>query len=226
MTTGSEKLDWVVSERGKRDSCFAYERRGRSITGSGHIAKTFDRVHCRDRIVPDVTRYAPAALAFTPVVTAALDLDLQPLDGDARPLGDWLTTFPLVSVVLDPFTHESAWLLDTSKRILQHFSGADCRISWILTCPVDDAKRFLGPYAEEVLAFADPAGVVAKSLGVESAPAIALLRQDGEVTAAAEGWDPDSWREVAEAIAALTSWSRPSIPDAGDPVAYSGTPLS
>lgn len=182
-------------------------------------------MHIGDRILPDVTRYAPAALAFTSVVTAALDLDLQPLDGDARPLGDWLTTFPLVPVVLDPFTHESAWLLDTSKRILQHFSGADCRICWIVTCSVDDAKRFLGPYADEILSFADPGGVVARSLGIEVAPAIALLRQDGQVTAKAEGWDPDAWRDVAEAVAALTSWSRPAIPASGDPVAYSGTPL-
>lgn len=189
------------------------------------MAESLDRVHIGDRILPDVTRYAPAALAFTSVVTAALDLDLQPLDGDARPLGDWLTTFPLVPVVLDPFTHESAWLLDTSKRILQHFSGADCRICWIVTCSVDDAKRFLGPYADEILSFADPGGVVARSLGIEVAPAIALLRQDGQVTAKAEGWDPDAWRDVAEAVAALTSWSRPAIPASGDPVAYSGTPL-
>jgi hypothetical protein len=171
-----------------------------------------------------VTRSGCAALAFTSVVTAALDLDLQPLDGDARPLGEWLTTFPLLPVVLDPFTHESAWLLDTSKRILEHFADADCRICWILTCSVDDAKRFLGPYAEEVLSFADPTGAIAASLGLEQTPAIALLRQDGVVTASAEGWNPDAWREVAEAVAELTSWSRPTIPAAGDPAPFSGTP--
>lgn len=160
------------------------------------------------------------------MVTAALDLDLQPLDGEARPLGEWLTTFPLVPVVLDPFTHESAWLLDTTKRILQHFREAGCRACWILTCSVDDAKRFLGPYADDVLAFADPDAAVTKSLGIEQTPAIALLRQDGTVTAKAEGWDPEEWREVAEAVAEITSWSRPIIPAPGDPVAYSGTPLA
>ena len=72
---------------------------------------------------------------------------------------------------------------------------------------------------------ARPAAVIALGLGVEQAPAIVLVRQDGQVTAKAEGWDPDAWREVAEAVAALTSWSRPAIPAAGDPVAYSGTPL-
>lgn len=159
------------------------------------------------------------------MVTAALDLELQPLDGDARPLGDWLTTFPLVPVVLDPFTHESAWILDTSKRILQHFSGADCRVCWILTCSPDDARRFLGPYADEVLTFADPARTMSRSLGVESVPAFLLLRQDGEVTAKAEGWDPAAWRDVAASVATITGWSRPPIPAAGDPVAYSGTRL-
>jgi hypothetical protein len=130
-----------------------------------------------------------------------------------------------VPVVLDPYTHESAWILDTSKRILKTFSGADCRPCWILRCTPDDARRFLGPYADEVLAFADPDGAVAAALGVEHTPSFLLLRQDGEVTARAEGWDPDSWREVAEAVVRLTRWSRPVIPAPGDPAPYSGAPL-
>jgi hypothetical protein len=176
-------------------------------------------------ITPDVTRSRPAALAFSSVVTAALDLDLQPLEGDARPLSDWLTTFPLVPVVLDPFTHESAWVLDTSKRILENFSEADCRVCWILTCSADDARRFLGPYTDEILVFVDPDRAIVKSLGVEESPAFLLLRQDGEVTAKAEGWDPETWRAVAEAVAALTKWTRPAIPAAGDPVPFNGSPL-
>ncbi|MDW3217843.1 MAG: hypothetical protein R8F63_04455 [Acidimicrobiales bacterium] len=159
------------------------------------------------------------------MVTAALDLDLQPLDGDARPLGEWLTTFPLVPVILDPFTHESAWLLDTAKRILEHFRDAGCRTCWILTCSADDAKRFLGPYADEILTFADEDRAISTSLGVEQVPAILLLRQDGQVTAKAEGWDPDTWRGVTEAVAEMSSWSRPVVPAAGDPVPFGGTPL-
>ena len=34
------------------------------------------------------------------------DVVLTALDGDARPLEEWLTTFHLASVVLDPFTNE------------------------------------------------------------------------------------------------------------------------
>ncbi len=165
-----------------------------------------------------------AALAFE-AVSAALDVELHPLHGDARPLSDWLTTFPLVPVVLDPYTHESAWILDASKRVLETFSEADCRPCWILTCSADDARRFLGPYADEMLAFADPDRRVARGLGVETAPAFLLVRQDGQVVAKAEGWDPDEWRDVAEEVVRLTAWSRPVIPGPGDPAPFAGTPI-
>ncbi len=159
------------------------------------------------------------------MVTPSLDLELAPLDGEARPLDDWLTTFPLLPVVLDPYTHESAWVLDTARRVLQMFNGADCRPCWIVTSDADDARRFLGPYADELLTFADPGAKVAAGLGIERAPAILLVRQDGAVTTKAEGWDPDEWREVTESVVELTRWSRPTIPEAGDPVPFAGTPI-
>ncbi len=223
LPTSGEQLDGIMRERCECDRGFAHERRRRDVAGPRDIPEPLDRVHNGDCIAPDVTRYAPRAVAFSPVVTAALDLDLHPLDGDARPLGEWLTTFPLVPVILDPYTHESAWLLDTSKRILEHFEEADCRVCWILKCSADDAKRFLGPYADEMLAFADESKAIVNTLGVEETPAILLLRQDGAVVAKAEGWDPDAWREVAIEIADLTSWSRPFVPAPGDPVPFSGT---
>ncbi|MEY2959306.1 MAG: hypothetical protein RLZZ01_1874, partial [Actinomycetota bacterium] len=46
------------------------------------------------------------------------DLPLQPLGGEARQLDEWLTTFHLASVVLDPYTNESSWILKTAVRIL------------------------------------------------------------------------------------------------------------
>lgn len=160
------------------------------------------------------------------MVPPSLDLDLAPLDGHSRPLQDWLTTFPLLPVVLDPYTHESAWILDTARRILQTFSEADCRPCWIVTSDAGDARRFLGPYADEQLTFADPNGRLAAGLGVEQAPAILLVRQDGSVTAKAEGWDPDEWRDVTDSVVELTRWSpRPVIPAPGDPAPYSGTPV-
>ncbi len=167
----------------------------------------------------------PTALAL-PTVAADLALELTPLDGESRTFGDYMTTFPLVPVVLDPYTNESAWILDTAHRVLTHFKGAGCRPCWIVTCGVEDAKTYLGPYGEEFLAFADPARTAAKALGVDEAPALLLVRQDGETVAKAEGWNSDEWREVTEAIAELTHWSRPPMPVDGDPGTYSGTPIS
>ncbi len=168
---------------------------------------------------------APHALAL-PLVAADLELELTPLEGEPRTLGGYMTTFPLVPVVLDPYTNESAWILDTARRVLTHFKGAGCRPCWIVTCPVDDAKTYLGPYADEFLSFADPDRRVATGLGVTEAPALLLVRQDGEVIAKAEGWNAVEWREVTEAIAELSHWSRPPMPADGDPATYSGTPIS
>ena len=47
------------------------------------------------------------------------DLVLAPLGAASRPLEDWLTTFHLASVVLDPYTNESSWILKTAARILE-----------------------------------------------------------------------------------------------------------
>ena len=82
-----------------------------------------------------------------------MDIELHPLEGTARPLGQWLTTFPLATVVLDPYTHESSWILDTALRVLAGFRGADVRVSFVVTgTDPEGALRFLGPLADEILA--------------------------------------------------------------------------
>ena len=52
------------------------------------------------------------------------DLVLHPLGGKSRTLDEQLKLFHLVAVVLDPYTYESSWLLDTATRILEGFQGA------------------------------------------------------------------------------------------------------
>ena len=101
-------------------------------------------------------------------------------------------------------------------RVLTHFKGTGCRPCWIITCPADDAKTYLGPYADEFLTFADPDRHGEEPRCVE-APALLLVRQDGEVIAKAEGWNADEWRAVTESIAEFTHWSRPPMPADGDP---------
>jgi len=153
-----------------------------------------------------------------------MDLTLTPLTGDAKTLHQWLTTFHLASVVLDPFTNESAWILKTAARILRQFSGAAVRINFIVTCDATDARAFLGPFADEFLVFCDPDRIAVKALGLAELPAFVLIKSDGSVPIAAQGWTSAEWKEVAAAVAALTSWSRPAIPAPGDPGSFRGTP--
>ncbi len=152
------------------------------------------------------------------------DLLLSPLDGDPRPLEQWLTTFHLASVVLDPYTNESSWILDTAARILRTFSGAAVRANFVVTCTADEARAYLGPIAEEFLVFCDPQRAAVKALGLGSLPAFVFLRIDGTVQACAEGWNPAEWRAVSDLIATTTAWYSPAIPAAGDPSPFHGTP--
>lgn len=152
------------------------------------------------------------------------DTPLKRLGGDSRPLEEWTTTFHLALVVLDPYTYESAWLLDTAGRILRNFAEADCRTAFVLTCDDDDASAFLGPWGREFLVFTDPDRLTVKNLGLERLPAFVHINQANQIEAKAEGWHPDEWRAVAENLAERMSWRRPTIPEAGDPAPYAGTP--
>src|SRR5262245_16078379 len=62
------------------------------------------------------------------------DTPLQSLDGDTLPIEQWTTTFHLALMVLDPYTLESSWIVDTAARVLRTFSEADCRTAFLLTC--------------------------------------------------------------------------------------------
>jgi hypothetical protein len=156
--------------------------------------------------------------------TAPADLVLTPLGAEERPLEEWLTTFHLASVVLDPYTNESSWILRTAVRILDALRGADVRVNFVITAPADDAARFLGPVAKDFLVFADPERAIVAAFGLTSLPAFAFVRVDRSVEAVAEGWDPRQWRRVAEVIAEATSWKAPTIPVAGDPGPFHGSP--
>ena len=154
----------------------------------------------------------------------SLDTQLTPLVGDARPLRECITTFHLASVVIDPYTNESSWILKTASRIMHQFADSAARVNFIVTATPAEAKQFLGPLATEFLTFTDPERVVVKQLWLAELPAFVFLRSDGTVPAAAEGWNPAAWREVANTIAETVAWSKPLIPQAGDPGAFKGMP--
>ena len=154
----------------------------------------------------------------------SVDVTLTSINGDSRPLHEWLTTFHLASVILDPYTNESAWILPTATRILNHFAGSAVRANFVLTCSAEEARTFLGPIADEVLAFCDPNSIFVNSLGLSEVPAFVLLRSDATVVSGAQGWNASEWQGVADAITNLTSWTRTLLPAASDPRAFKGTP--
>jgi hypothetical protein len=154
------------------------------------------------------------------------DLSLAPLGGEARPLAQWLTTFHLASVVLDPYTNESSWVLKTARRILDELRGSHARVNFVVTADAADTRRFLGPLVDEFLVFCDADRSVTSAMGLSRLPAFVFVRVDGEVVAAAEGWSPDAWRAVAEAVADTTKWRAPMIPAAGDPSPFAGSPAA
>ena len=151
------------------------------------------------------------------------DLVLHPLGGKDRTLDEQLTMFHLVMVVVDPYTYESSWILKTANRILTHFSGADCRTGWLVAADEKGARSFLGELAGEMMTFCDPERTFIKALGCNELPAFVHVALDGTVAGMAQGWDPDAWRPIAANLAEMMSWSRPPIPETGDPVPYEGT---
>jgi hypothetical protein len=154
----------------------------------------------------------------------ALDINLTTIGGETRPLEEWVTTFHLASVVLDPYTNESSWILKTATRILDAFRGADARVNLVVTCPPEEATQYLGPLAEEFMVFCDADRAFVRGLGLESLPAFVFIRHDGTLQAAAQGWDPKEWKAVAKVVADTCAWIAPTIPVAGDPSPFAGTP--
>jgi hypothetical protein len=164
---------------------------------------------------------------FSPVpVEVTGDVELQPLGGDTRSLREWTTNFHLVLVVLDPFTFESAWILEQAGKLLRHFGEADCRVAWMVTGSEGNARQFLGPWAEEALTFIDPDRAVVGALGIERLPAFVHLNVDHAIEGRAEGWRVAEWQAVADTLARQMSWTTPELATFGGPGPYEGSPAS
>ena len=87
----------------------------------------------------------------------------------------------------------------------------------MLTCDAKGAREFLGPLADEFMCFVDEDRTLVKALELEELPAFVHLAHDLTVVGMAEGWDPETWRPIAENLADVMSWSRPQIPRTGRP---------
>ncbi len=165
-------------------------------------------------------RYVAGAVARDP----SPDLVLTPIQGKSRTVKQMLTTFHLLLVVIDPFTNQSAWILPTAGRILQTFEQADVRIAWLVAATAEECRQFLGPWAREIITFADPDRLAVKELGLERLPALVHLGMHGKVEGAAEGWQPAEWKVVTDRLAKVVSWQGPNFPTAKDPGPFAGSP--
>ena len=162
---------------------------------------------------------------FLAVVTLVNDdATLTALGGETRTIEEWLTTFQLLTVVLDPYTNESAWLLPTAGRILENFRGADCRVAFTVTADERDVRRYLGPWADQFLVFVDPKRTFVEAAALERLPALVYVRQDLAIVGKAEGWEPSEWEHVGALVGKVNSWSHPQLPKAGDPGPFRGSP--
>jgi hypothetical protein len=153
------------------------------------------------------------------------DLVLTPISGHARTVREWLTTFHLLFVAVDPNGLRSKWIVPTAARVLSEYEQADCRVAWLVTGDAADARRLLGRWATEIMTFADPDLVAVKGFGIQTLPAIVHLNMDLTVVNAVEGWDPPAWKALTTELSRHMSWSRPHIPAPSDPGPFAGDPL-
>ena len=77
------------------------------------------------------------------------------MDGAEQTLAQWLTYFNLLTVIIDPYTHESGWIIPTADRIFAHYEEADIRCAFVVTGDGDGARQYLGKYAEKWLVLTD-----------------------------------------------------------------------
>lgn len=151
------------------------------------------------------------------------DLAFDSIRGTAYPLRDWLTSYPMLMVALDPYTSESSWILDTADDLLHHYAPADIRVAWLVAADDDGCKEFLGPLAEKYLTFADPDRTAIAGLGIERLPALVAVRPDLALQVS-NGWTPEEWKAIATELATMLRWNAPLVPKPGDPLPYAGTP--
>ena len=116
-------------------------------------------------------------------------------------------------------------MLETAARHPAQLLGSRCeRAAFLLTC--DETGRAASSSVrstDEFICFVDPDRDVVKALGLSELPAFVHIALDLTIVGTAEGWDPETWRPIAENLADVMSWSRPQIPKPGDPVPFEGT---
>lgn len=151
-------------------------------------------------------------------------LKLTSSKGITRTLDDWSTIFHLSLVILPARAEATAWI-PVARRIFRTFGDADCHSAYCVTGAEDVARRILGDVEREAIVFVDPDKAFVQSLGLERLPAFVHLRQDTTLVAAAEGWDPREWQQVAREVGEALAWTVPEVAGRGDPAPTPGWPV-
>jgi len=136
-----------------------------------------------------------------------------------------LTTFHLLLVAVDPGSVRSRWIVPTAARVLFEYEQADCRVAWLVAGDAADARKLLGRWAKDIMAFVDPELTAINGFGISTLPAIVHVGMDLTIVNSVEGWDLPAWRALTLELSKRMSWSRPHIPAPGDPGPFDGAPL-
>ncbi|NOX32057.1 MAG: hypothetical protein GXP35_18745 [Actinobacteria bacterium] len=153
------------------------------------------------------------------------DIELIDLSGYSAPLGVRLSMFNMLSVVIDPYTHQSGWIIPTAARLFWHYQEADIRCGFIVASDADGARSYLDSYVDAHQVLLDPDRELISSMELQSLPALVHIRQDASLAACAEGWDAADWRVVLDGVEEAMDWrSKPALPITGDPGSFAGTP--
>jgi len=105
----------------------------------------------------------------------APDLALVPIIGHPRTVREWLTTFHLLFVAVDPANVRSRWIVPTAARVLFEYEQADCRVAWLVAGEAADARKLLGRWAKDIMTFVDPELTAINGFGIATLPAIVRL---------------------------------------------------
>ena len=155
-----------------------------------------------------------------------LELDSRRSAARRATLSELLTTFHLASVVLDPYTNESAWILKTAARILEEFRGADVRVNFVVTADEAGAREFLGPLVERVPRLRRPrSGRSCAGSGLHELPAFVFHPRRRRGAGCRRGLGPVcvARRRRGDRRGHRLA-ARRDIPEPGDPGRFRGTP--
>lgn len=147
--------------------------------------------------------------------------------GTAKTIDDHTTLFDLVLLVVDANNpHLTSRILDVYARIDRVLGDADVNLDIVVVgASGARATEIAGEFAARGRPFEDPDGKVALQLGVTQAPTLLWINPACEVQARTEGWVPDQWRPIVADLARHLAWTRPLVPDRGDPAPFAAMPF-